>query len=307
MSFVGIDVSKAWLDVGIRPSGESYRVANTEEGHQELLRRLTEAGPALVVLEASGGYHLAVVAALALGKIPVAVVNPRQVRDFAKATGKLAKTDTIDAKVLAHFADVVRPEPKPLPDEDTQVLQALVTRRRQIVEMITAEGNRLTQSPKSIRANIEAHIEWLRRELKRSDDDIGKALRNSPVWVARENILRSAQGIGRVTTATLCCELPELGTLNRKQIAALVGVAPLNQDSGTMRGKRKIWGGRAAVRRVLYMAALVATRKNPVIKTFYQRLLAAGKPKKLALVACMRKMLVILNAMVRTQTAWQTA
>lgn len=304
-SFVGIDVSKAQLDVAFRPSGERLQVSNSESGIAELVARLSVTPPTLVVLEATGGYQAAVVASLAIAKVATAVVNPRQVRDFAKATGRLAKTDAIDAAVLAHFAEVIRPEPRPLVDEQTLALEALVTRRRQVVEMITAEKNRLTQSHKSLRSTIKAHINFLQRELQDIHRELDGMLRTSPLWREHEDLLRSAKGIGRVTVATLFAELPELGTLDRKRIAALVGVAPMNRDSGTHRGRRMIWGGRASVRAALYMAALVASRHNPVIRRFYERLCAAGKPKKVALTACMRKLLTIVNAMVRTKSPWR--
>ena len=305
-SFVGIDVSKAYLDVAFRPSGERLRVSNSESGIAELVARLSTMRPTLVVLEATGGYQAAVVASLAIAKVPTAVVNPRQVRDFAKATGRLAKTDTIDADVLAHFAEVIRPEPRPFVDEQTLALEALVTRRRQVIEMITAEKNRLAQSHKSLRSTIKAHINFLQRELQDTNRELDGMLRKTPMWREHEDLLRTAKGVGRMTIATLFADLPELGTLDNKRIAALVGVAPFNRDSGTHRGKRMIWGGRASVRAALYMAALVASRHNPVIRAFYERLCAAGKPKKVALVACMRKLLTILNAMIRTKSPWRS-
>ena len=304
-SFVGIDVSKAYLDVAFRPSGERLRVSNSESGIAELVARLSTMRPTLVVLEATGGYQAAVVASLAIAKVPTAVVNPRQVRDFAKATGRLAKTDTIDADVLAHFAEVIRPEPRPFVDEQTLALEALVTRRRQVIEMITAEKNRLAQSHKSLRSTLKAHINFLQRELQDTNRELDGMLRKTPMWREHEDLLRTAKGVGRMTIATLFADLPELGTLDNKRIAALVGVAPFNRDSGTHRGKRMIWGGRASVRAALYMAALVASRHNPVIRAFYERLCAAGKPKKVALVACMRKLLTILNAMIRTKSPWR--
>ena len=304
-SFVGIDVSKAYLDVAFRPSGERLRVSNSESGIAELVARLSTMRPTLVVLEATGGYQAAVVASLAIAKVATAVVNPRQVRDFAKATGRLAKTDTIDADVLAHFAEVIRPEPRPFVDEQTLALEALVTRRRQVIEMITAEKNRLAQSHKSLRSTLKAHINFLQRELQDTNRELDGMLRKTPMWREHEDLLRTAKGVGRMTIATLFADLPELGTLDNKRIAALVGVAPFNRDSGTHRGKRMIWGGRASVRAALYMAALVASRHNPVIRAFYERLCAAGKPKKVALVACMRKLLTILNAMIRTKSPWR--
>jgi transposase len=293
------------LDVAIRPSGERLQVPNSEDGIANLIRRLTQNSPELVVLEATGGYQAAVVAALGLAKVSVAVVNPRQVRDFAKAAGRLAKTDALDADVLARFGEVMKPQPKPLLDEETIALEALVARRRQVVEMITAERNRLAQSHKSLRAGIKSHINFLQRELQDINRDMDEALRKSPLWREQEDLLRSVPGVGRVMATTLLAELPELGKLNRKQIAALVGVAPLNRDSGTFRGRRSIWGGRAPIRAVLYMATLVATRRNPTIRSFYERLCLAGKAKKVALIACMRKLLTMLNAMMQTRSAWR--
>jgi transposase len=255
-------------------------------------------------LEATGGLELPLTSALALAGLPVVVVNPRQVRDFAKATGQLAKTDVLDAQVLARFAEVIRPEPRPLPDEQTQVLAALVTRRRQLIEMLTAEKNRLASARPAIRKNLRAHIAWLERALQHADTDLADAIRQSPVWREKDELLRSVPGIGPVLTTTLLANLPELGTLTHKQIAALVGVAPLNRDSGTLRGRRTVWGGRAQVRTALYMGAIVAARFNPVIRGFYQRLRTAGKAKKVALVACMRKLLTIVNAMLKHRTPW---
>ena len=305
MSFAGIDVSKAVLDLAVRPSGERMQVNNSEEGISQLVGRLTQLQPTLIVLEATGGYQAAVVAALGLAKLSVAVVNPRQVRDFAKAAGRLAKTDALDAEILARFGEVMKPAPRPLLDEETIALEALVARRRQVVGMITAERNRLAQSHKSLRAGIKSHINFLQRELQDINRDLDAALRKSPLWREQEDLLRSVPGVGRVMSTTLLAELPELGKLNRKQIAALVGVAPLNRDSGTFRGKRSIWGGRASVRAALYMAALVASRHNPTIRSFYQRLCAAGKAKKVALTACMRKLLTMLNAMMQTGSSWR--
>jgi transposase len=305
--YIGIDVSKAQLDVQVRPTGEQFRVENNEEGIAGLAARLKGLGPKLIVLEASGGYQGAAVARLALEKLPVAVVNPRQVRDFAKATGRRAKTDALDAAVLAHFGEVLKPEPKPLEDEDTAALGALVARRRQVVEMITAELNRLAQSRSAVRAKIKTHINFLRHELSDLNRELDELLRRSPVWREQDELLRSVPGVGRVVAATLLCELPELGRLNGKQLAALVGVAPVNRDSGQFHGRRHVAGGRSSVRATLYMAALVATRFNPTIRAFYQRLCAAGKLKKVALTACMRKLLTILNAMLRSNRHWEPA
>ncbi|MCA1645269.1 MAG: IS110 family transposase [Chloroflexi bacterium] len=302
--FVGIDVAQATLEVAVRPTGESWQVANHEPAFGALVDRLRELAPTLIVLEATGGIQLPVVGALAAAGLPVVAMNPRQVRDFAKATGQLAKTDRIDAQVLAHFADAVRPEVRPLPDAATRELAILVARRRQLLEMRVAEQNRSRGVPPRIRTQIREHITWLNRCLAELDDELGQLVRSSPVWRERVDLLRSTPGVGPVLSATMLADLPELGTLSHKQIAALVGLAPLNQDSGKKRGKRVVWGGRASVRGALYMATLVATRHNPVIRTFYQRLLATHKPRKLALTACMHKLLTILNAMVRRQTRW---
>jgi transposase len=304
---IGIDVSKAHLDIGVRPSGARWEVDNSETDIAGLERKLLELKPTLIVLEATGGYETPVVAALASAGLPVAVVNPRQVRDFAKSLGKLAKTDKIDALVLARFAEAIHPEPRPLPDEQTLQLQAWVVRRRQLIEMLVMEKNRLGQTHKLLRPQVQEHIDWLEEQLADIDDHLRTSLHNSPVWREQEDLLRSVPGVGPVLSVTLLAELPELGQLNRKQIAALVGVAPFNCDSGQMHGKRAIWGGRASVRSVLYMAALSAKRFNPVIRTFYERLVTAGKPAKVALTACMRKLLTILNAMLASHSSWQPA
>jgi len=302
--FIGIDVSKARLDIAMRPSGESESVANDKAGIEALVKRLGEIQPALIVLEATGGMERQLSGALGGAGLPVVVVNPRQVRDFAKATGQLAKTDSIDALVLAHFAEAVRPVVRPLPDEVTLELRALTSRRRQITEMIVAERNRIANASKAVKKRIDAHIRWLEAELARADKDLDQSIRQSPIWRENEDLLRSVPSIGPVVSRTLLAELPELGKLNRKQIAALVGIAPLNRDSGTFRGHRGIWGGRATVRAALYMAALVASRRNSVICAFYKRLRDAGKAPKVALVACMRKLLTILNAMIKHKTRW---
>ena len=304
--FVGVDVSKARLDVAVRPTGEVWSVTNDEHGIAELLTRLRELRPTLVVAEATGGLEGAMVAELATA-VPIAVVNPRQVRDFAKATGQLAKTDRLDAVLLARFADAVRPELRPLKDEQTRELAALVSRRRQLRDMIVAEGNRLGTAPKKLHQGIQKHIDWMRRELRLLEKDLDENIKSSPVWRERENLMRGMKGVGPVSAATMIAEVPELGTLNRKQIAALVGVAPLNRDSGTHRGKRSIWGGRATARAVLYMATMSAVRSNPALRTFYERLIANGKSKKVALTAAMRKLLTILNAVVRDQRPWDPA
>lgn len=306
--FVGIDVAKAELVVSILPSAERFSVANDERGVRTLVERLRGLAPTLIVLEATGGYELLGVAALAAAALPVVVVNPRQVRDFAKATGQLAKTDRIDADILARFADVVRPVVRAIPDAEAHELDALLTRRRQLLEMLQAERNRtgqvFGQGQRLVRKSLETHIAFLERELRMTDTDLGKMVKASPLWRERDELLQSVPGVGPVLSRTLLADLPELGRLSRREIAKLVGVAPLSRDSGTMRGRRFVQGGRATVRAVLYMAALVGTKRNAVIRTFYLRLLAAGKPKKLALVACMRKLLTILNVMVRTGQRW---
>jgi transposase len=258
----------------------------------------------LIVMEATGSMERQVSAALGGAGLPVVVVNPRQVRDFAKATGQLAKTDSIDALVLARFAEAVRPAVRPLPDEVTLELRALTSRRRQITEMIVAERNRIANASQAVRKRIDAHIRWLEAELERADKDLDQSIRQSPIWRENEDLLRSVPSIGPVVSRTLLAELAELGKLNRKQIAALVGIAPFNRDSGTFRGRRGIWGGRATVRAALYMAALVASRRNSVIRAFYKRLRDGGKAPKVALVACMRKLLTILNAMIKHKTRW---
>ena len=304
---VGIDVSKATLDIAVRPTSQRWSVANKEKAISRLVSRLQALSPALIGMEATGGLELPIVAALGTAGLPVVVVNPRQVRDFARATGKLAKTDVLDAEVLALFAERVRPTPRPLPDAEAESLSALLARRRQLISMLIAERNRLSRALLSMRPGIEEHIAWLEEKLRALDKELFQAVRQSPLWRERENLLRSVPGVGPVLTITLLAELPELGALNRKQIAALVGVAPLNRDSGVLRGKRSVWGGRAPVRTALYMSALVATRFNPVIRGFYEHLRAAGKSKKLAITACMRKLITILNAMLKHRTSWNPA
>jgi len=302
--FVGIDVAKAQLDIALRPTGEGWTVTNDEPGIATLVTRLQEIAPQLIGLEATGGYQRAVVAALAAAALPIVVVNPRQVRDFAKATGQLAKTDGLDARAVAHFAEAVRPTPRPVPDAQTEELRALLARRRQLIAMRTTEHNRLEHAPHRLRADIEAHIAWLDQRVAALDNDLDTTLRASPVWRERETLYRSVPGIGPVCARTLMLDLPELGTLSRQRIAALVGVAPFHRDSGTLRGSRTTWGGRAHVRAVLYMSTLVAVRYNPVLKRFYERLRTAGKVAKVALTACMRKLLTILNAMATHQKPW---
>lgn len=308
---VGVDVAKATLDVAVRPSDAAWTVANDEAGIRGLVAQLQALTPAQIVLEATGGYEIALVSALALAGLPVIVVNPRAVRDFARATGQLAKTDQLDAGILARFAEQVRPVVRALADAEQQELDARLTRRRQLIDMLTAEKNRLQQvfvaRGARVRKSLTAHIAYLTKELRRADTDLAPLVRQSPVWRERDELLQSTPGVGPVLSLTLLAALPELGALDRKAIAALVGVAPLNRDSRLLRGKRMVHGGRAGVRTALYMGALVATRRNPVIRAFYQRLVAAGKPKKLALTACMRKLLIILNAMLRQHVAWTPA
>jgi transposase len=304
--FLGIDVAKAQLDIAIRPSGERWAVPNDPNGVMTLVDRLQALQPPLIVLEATGGLERMVTSALATAGLPVVVVNPRQARDCARATGQLAKTDALDARALAHCADVIRPTPRPLPDAQTQELRALVGRRQQLIIMRTAEQHRLAGTNERLTQDITAHIAWLNARIATLDDDLETLLRASPLWRANDDLLQSAPGIGPVCARTFLLERPELGTLTRQQIAALVGVAPLNCDSGTLRGRRSIWGGRAHVRTVFYMGTLVATRFNPRITAFYERLLAAGKLKKVALTACMHKFLTILNAMLKHRTPWHT-
>jgi transposase len=304
--YAGIDVAKDRLDVVLRPSGEYMEATNDERGIRSVVRRLRKEDVALAVLEATGGLEQPIAADLALAGVPVAIVNPRQVRDVrGLATGKLAKTDRIDAAVLAHFAEAVRPEPRPLADEQARELSAVVLRRRQILAMTTAEGNRARTAPKAVRRRIEAHLRWLRKELARVDGELERAVKESLLWKERATLLMSVPGVGPTLSATLLAELPELEHLDRRRLAALVGVAPLNRDSGTLRGIRTVWGGRSGVRTTLYMATLCATRHNPAIREFYGRLVASGKPKKVALTACMRKLLTILAAILRNRTPWQ--
>ena len=306
--FIGIDVAKDRLDVHVRPSGEAFSVARDGKGLDELVARLRQLGVALIVLEATGGFETTVAGTLCAAGLPLAVVNPRQIRDFARATGRLAKTDALDAAAIAHFAEAVRPDPRPVPDAQARALGELVTRRRQIVEMMTAERNRRGRlTNRRMIKSVDRLLGALQRELSDLEADLDDTIRGTPAWRETEDLLKSVLGIGDVTARTLIADLPELGTLDRKKIAALVGVAPFNRDSGTLRGKRTVWGGRANVRAALYMAALVASRHNPTLRHFYQRLLEAGKPKKVALTAVMRKLLTILNAIVRDQTPWQHA
>jgi transposase len=304
-SSVGIDVSTDFLDVALRPGADAWRSGNDAPGITALVARLHTLAPVLVVIEATGRLELPLVGELGAAGIPVAVVNPRQVRDFARATGRLAKTDAIDAQVLAQFAEAVRPTPRPLPGAAAQELAALVARRRQLIEMLVAEKNRQLTAPRTLAGELAEHITWLETHLRGIDRELRQRIRSSPLWREHDALLQSVPGVGPVLSATLMAELPELGQLHAKPLAALVGLAPLNRDSGRLRGKRAIWGGRAPVRAALYMGALVASRHNPVLKAFYARLIQAGKAKKLTLTACMHKLLTILNAIIAHQTPWQ--
>jgi transposase len=303
---VGIDVSKATFVVAVAPTGEHWTADTTPAAIDALVVRLQALTPAIIVVEATGGYERALVAACAAAGLPVAVVNPRQVRAFAQALGRTAKTDDIDADVLAAFGARVQPVPRPLADAATQALAALVARRRQLIEMIGMERRRLEQAPPTgrITRDLRNHIRWLERRVRDVDDELGTAIQASPVWRVQEDLLRSVPGVGPITARTLLAELPELGTLDRRAIAALVGVAPMNCDSGQYRGQRHIWGGRASVRATLYMAAVSAARHNAHLAPFYRRLRAAGKPAKVALVATMRKLLTIMNALLKHQSRW---
>ncbi|MDQ3773952.1 MAG: IS110 family transposase [Pseudomonadota bacterium] len=302
--FVGIDISKDTLDLGFRPSGQSVSLAHDEVGITEVMHRLSEAKPQLIVLEATGGLELDLATRLMVAGLPVVVVNPRQVRDYAKATGQLAKTDRIDALVLADFSRAIRPKVRPIKDAATRELDDLVTRRRQLVEMRVQESLRLARASKAQQKSLKRHIAWLDKRIAEFDTELTKRLRTSPAWRAKDDLLRSIPGVGPTTSATLLAQLPELGTLDRKAIAALAGVAPLANDSGQHRGKRRIWGGRAEVRSVLYMSTVTAIRWNAAIKAFSDHLKAAGKPAKVVIVACMRKLLSIMNAMLKSNSPW---
>jgi transposase len=306
--FVGIDVAKDRLDVHLRPTAEAFAIGRDAAGLAALVERLTAVAPRLVVLEATGGFEAMVAAALAAARLPLAVVNPRQIRDFARATGRLAKTDRLDAEAIARFAEAVQPQPRALPDEAARALGELVARRRQIVEMIGSESQRRRQltAAKLVRG-VDAHLAWLQKELGQIEANLDDAVRASPAWRASEDLLASVPGIGKTSARTLIAELPELGTLDRRRIASLVGVAPLNRDSGTLRGRRMVMGGRASVRAALYMPTLTAIRRNPAIRALYERLVARGKPAKVAITAAMRKLLTVLNAILRDQTPWQPA
>lgn len=301
-SIVGIDVSRSTLDVYAMPTGDTWKLSNDDAGIAALVKHVN--GASLVALEATGGIEISLTAALAQAGIPVVVINPRQVRDFAKALGKLAKTDRIDAQVIARFAEAVHPQPRPLPDEQAQELSELLARRRHLIGMMVMEKNRMATTRSRVRSRIQSHIDWLSSELNKLDSEIDDLLKGSPIWREKDNLLQSVPGVGSNLSKTLLAELPELGTLSRRKIAALAGVAPLNRDSGTLRGHRSVWGGRENVRTALYMAALVAAHWNPKIKVYYQSLLAKGKAKKVALVACMRKLLIILNSIIKHRKPW---
>lgn len=302
--FVGIDVAKASFEVAIDGEPDVCAKNNNTEGITAVVAWMSELHPTLIVVEASGGWENNLVTALALANLPVAVVNPTRVRYFAKAHGLYAKTDKLDARLLARFAATIRPAARPLKTEEQALLSSVVSRRQQLVRMLTMEKNRRHSTHAEMAAQLEQHIQWLEAEIASLNEKMQDLIKNSSLWLAKEKLLRSVPGVGPMTASTLLADLPELGTLNRQRIAALVGIAPLNKDSGNIMGKRRIFGGRASVRCVLYMAALSATKSNPVIRDFYQRLLAKGKPKKVALTACMRKLLTILNAMIRDQKSW---
>ncbi len=304
-TFLGIDISKTRLDTASRPTGAVATFANTDDGIAACVSWVVAQTPVVIVVEATGGWERAMVAALLLAQMPVAVINPRQGHDFAKATGQLAKTDRLDAAMLAQFGEAVRPTPRPAKPEALQDLEALVLRRRQLVALRTMEAQRVATARQRVQASLTAHVAWLDEQITALDDDIRLALEASPAWQATADLLQSVPGIGPTTTAMLLSRLPELGTLDRRRIAALVGVAPFARDSGRYRGRRAVWGGRSEVRSVLYMSALSAIRWNPVIQTYYQRLRAAGKAAKVAITACMRKLLTILNAMLQHQTSWK--
>lgn len=301
-TYVGIDISRSTLDVAVYGDDKLRQYKNNPDGIEKLCSLMNKIKPALIVFEATGGYEMPLYIALDQAGLPAAPVNPRQVRDFARATGKLAKTDALDAMIIARFASALLPNPRPIPE--SHEIKEIVARRNQLVNMIVAEKNRLHNTREKIKERIQAHIEWLEEELDSTNKELSQAIEANPEWQKKNNLLRSMPGVGPVLATTLLAELPELGNLGRKQITALVGVAPLNRDSGTLRGRRTIWGGRATVRSALYMATLVATRFNPVIRQFYQRLVDAGKCKKVAIVACMRKLLIILNSMIRYNTKW---
>lgn len=298
-TWVGIDVSEGALDVHIRPLEERFSVTNTAEGIDDLVERLSAVGPELIVLEATGKLEVPALVALSEAGLPVVRVNPRRARDFARSIGRMAKTDEIDATDLSHYAEAVRPELRPVPEEDVREMDGLMVRRRQLIGMITSERNRLTRAHRSVRSHIEAHIAWLEDQKRHIDQEVEALVRHSPIWREQDQLVRSVKGVGPVLSHTIAAWLPEIGKLSNKQLSALVGVAPMNRDSGMMRGKRSVCGGRPQVRTVLYMATIVAITHNPGIKEFYERLTKAGKPPKVAITACAHKLLIILNAKVR--------
>jgi transposase len=303
--FVGIDVSKDHLDIGVHPTGKTWQLMHDETGKEQLCQELRKLKPDLIVMEASGGMESALAVRLQEAKLPVVVINPRQTRNFAKAQGILAKTDGIDARVLAHFAEKIRPEVRPLPDEAQRALEGLMVRRRQLVIMIAAEKNRLRKASKEVARGIQEHIEWLKRQLDEVDREISRRIQRNDVWKQKDKLLQSTPGVGSVVSRTFLSGLPELGTINGKKISALVGVAPFNCDSGKFKGRRRIWGGREHIRSILYMGTVAAVRWNPIIRSFFLRLVKAGKSKKVALTACMRKLLVMLNAIIASNKPWK--
>ena len=302
--YAGIDVSKAQLDVDRYPEADPKQFTNDDTGRIAACAYLKSINARLIVVEATGGLESPMVALAASKGLAIAVINPRQARDFARAIGVLAKTDKVDALMLARFAEAVKPPVRALKAEEVLALDALLTRRRQIIEMITAEGNRQASAAPKIAKQIRQHIDWLEKRLVEADDDLDQSIRSSPLWQHKAEIMQSIPGVGRVTATSLLADVPEIGTLNRREISALIGVCPYSRDSGKSHGRRSIWGGRASVRAVLYMAAVVATQHNPVIRDFYNKLVGAGKPKKVAIVACMRKLLVTINTMLKTDTLW---
>ncbi len=304
--FVGIDVSKDHLDVALLPDDQAWTLGNNETEIVSLVERLLAIRPTLIVIEATGGFEMLVASMLSAANLSVAVVNPRQARDFAKATGKLAKTDAIDAKMLALFGQTLRPEPRPLKSEELKELDSLVRRRSQLVAILTTEKNRLATAPNSIRHDIHEHIAWLKKRIDQLNQAIDKLIKQSPIWRAKDQLLKSAPGIGQVIASCIIAELPEIGTISNKEISALVGLAPLNRDSGKYRGRRIVWGGRSSVRSALYMGALSAIRYKPPIKAFYERLIKAGKKPKVAITACMHKLLIILNAIIKNSMPWNS-
>ena len=302
--YVGIDVAKETLEVAASDSPPTRQFTNDPEGIRQIIQHITRLQPGGIILEATGGLEMSLAAELQTKGLPVVIINPRHVHDFARATGVLAKTDSIDAKLLALFGLRIKPEVRPLPEKPAREMASLLTRRRQLMEMLIAERNRLSRADEKVQPSIKEHLKWLKKALFDINTELEHRIQESPAWQEKDHLLKSVPGIGKVVSTTLLIELPELGQLNRRKIAALVGVVPLNRDSGTLRGKRTVWGGRATLRAALYMATLVATKRNPVIANFYQRLLNAGKVKKAALVACMRKLLVIVNAMTHAMRVW---